>query len=95
MVATPAEWLLAGVPLFPFYLIGSVPFFFLWPFMVFQESAELTFGGCGSSPWLPSRARGSHCFSSGRECALGVLWIGFPLGFVGSFAVYWAGFLSI
>ena len=96
MMATPAEWVLAGIPLLPFYIIAALPFFFLWPVLVVNESGELYL------PWMWGIAlapfTGELVAFLTKKRAVRVwrpLWIGFPIGFVGSFAVYWAGHLSI
>lgn len=97
IIATPAEWDFGRFPFFfLLYPILSVPFFFLWPFMVFQESTYLYRWWMWLIALTPVAGEGiAFLASRPRVRAWRPLWFGFPIGFVGSFTVYWACVLSI
>ena len=98
---TPGEQELAGAVIWPYYFVFAAVGFFLFYF--YLEVAYLPFGGSGTAYWI--------LFSSGfvplvlesvafftrlphfRACR--PLWIGFPMGFVGTLGVYYTAAASI
>ncbi len=97
----PAELELAGVVLWPYYAVFAVIGFFL--FYLYLSSAYLPFGGSGASFWLlfsigfvPVVFEAAAQFvrmPSLRPCR--PLWIGFPIGFVGTLGMYYTAAASI
>lgn len=98
---TPVETTLGGAPLWLVYPIlapiGCLLFYF------YLEGAYLPFGGKGTSYWwyftiglvpfaleLAAYFLGSHRLRAWRP-----LWIGFPMGFVGTLGVYFTAAASI
>jgi hypothetical protein len=98
---TPAELEIAGVVLWPYYLVFAAIGFFL--FYLYLSNAYLPFGGSGASYWVlfsigfvPLVSEVALHFArmaSFRACR--PLWIGFPIGFVGTLGVYYTAAASI
>ncbi len=98
---TPAELELAGVVLWPYYLVFAAIGFFL--FYLYLSSAYLPFGGSGASYWLLFLIgfvpivfeAAAHFVRMPSFRAYRPLWIGFPIGFVGTLGVYYTAAASI
>ena len=98
---TPAEVDLGGAPLWLLYPILAPIGFFL--FYLYLEGAYLPFGGKGLSYWLycavglvPFVMELLAYFLGTRSLlAWRPLWIGFPMGFVGTLGVYYTAAASI
>ena len=98
---TPVGPELAGAVLWPFYLVFAAFGFFLFYF--YLEGAYLPFGGSGTAYWLlfsigfiPLVLEAVAYFIRLRHFrACRPLWIGFPIGFVGTLGVYCTGAVSI
>lgn len=98
---TPAAVELAGVVLWPYYLVFAAIGFFL--FYLYLSSAYLPFGGSGASYWLLFSIgfvplvfeAAAHFVRIASFPACRPLWIGFPIGFVGTLGVYYTAAASI
>ena len=98
---TPVEMDLGGAPLWLLYPILAPIGFLL--FYVYLEGAYLPFGGKGPSYWLyfavglfPFVMEAAAYFLGTRRWhAWRPLWIGFPIGFVGTLGVYYSAASSI
>ena len=98
---TPVELELAGVVLWPFYGVFSVIGFFL--FYLYLSKAYLPFGGSGfaycllfSIGFIPVVFEVVAYFARMRHLrGWRPLWIGFPIGFVGTLGVFYTAAASI
>jgi hypothetical protein len=98
---TPAEVDLGGAPLWLLYPILAPIGFFL--FYVYLEGAYLPFGGKGLNYWLYCavglvpfvKELLAYFLGSRSLLAWRPLWIGFPMGFVGTLGVYYTAAASI
>ena len=98
---TPVELELAGLVIWPYYLVFAVVGFFL--FYLYLEGAYLPFGGTGTSYWLlfsigfvPLLPEMIASFTRRtRFRSFRPLWMGFPIGFVGTLGVYYTAAASI
>jgi len=101
LLLTPAELDLAGVALWPYYPVFAVIGFFLFYFHL--SSSYLPFGGAGFGYWLlfsigliPIAFEPIAFFArTPRLNAWRPLWIGFPIGFVGTLGVFYTAAASI
>lgn len=94
---TPAEVVLAGVNLLPFYLLLSVVGVVFFVILLFQQYTDmLSTWWVGLFVLLPLACELGMYF--GKKKSLRILrpaWFAFPIGFLGTLGIYFAGAQSI
>lgn len=98
---TPVELELAGVVIWPYFIVFAAIGIFL--FYLYLEGAYLPFGASGTAYWLlfsigfvtPVLESVAYFTRLPRVRAYRPLWVGFPIGFVGTLGVYYTAAASI
>lgn len=98
VLLTEAEVFLAGKNLLPWYVLFSPIGVALWCIAAFQSLPSVPFElgwalGMLLSPCVGEAIVHINDVQPIRRCR--PLWISFPIGFVGTLGIYWAGSLSI
>ena len=99
LILTPASIMLAGTFLVPVYVIGAVPGYVVWFIFVFTEQSFLGLLSIVAlapiyGEWRLRRAAGDEeAFL--KLVAWRPMWFCFPIGFLGTFGIFFASVSSI